>query len=396
MSMFVVIIMALFIAVALYLYIEYRVHTHNLNSIPIRIHVNGTRGKSSVTRLIAGALRENGLKVYAKTTGTLPRMIMENGSEYPIYRPGGANIIEQLRIVSLAANNRADVMVIECMAVHPYLQSITELKFIKATHGVITNARADHLDVMGPTEKDVALALLGTVPREGKLFTAEMDYIEEFKKTCKDRKSELFAVTQLEIESITDEDMAGFNYVEHKENVALILKVCDSLNVPRDVAYRGMWNSQQDPGALSEHEIQFFGRKIMFVNGFAANDPESSERIWRLALETHREFDRKIMIISTRADRPDRSKQLVEAFVKWPPADRYVLMGSGVYLLFRKAVANRVDPSRVVYAEGLPANEIFEEIIAISGQSALVMGIGNIVGPGMELVKYFRNRALKE
>ena len=31
----------------------------DLSRIPIRIHVNGTRGKSSVTRLIAGALRES-------------------------------------------------------------------------------------------------------------------------------------------------------------------------------------------------------------------------------------------------------------------------------------------------------------------------------------------------
>lgn len=32
---------------------EYAVHVRNLKKIPIRIHVNGTRGKSSVTRLIA-------------------------------------------------------------------------------------------------------------------------------------------------------------------------------------------------------------------------------------------------------------------------------------------------------------------------------------------------------
>jgi hypothetical protein len=47
--------------------------------------------------MIAGAFREHGLRTYAKTTGTLPRMIMEDGREYPIYRPTGANIIEQLR-----------------------------------------------------------------------------------------------------------------------------------------------------------------------------------------------------------------------------------------------------------------------------------------------------------
>ena len=36
---------------------EYWRHQRNVKAIPIRIHVNGTRGKSSVTRLIAAGLR---------------------------------------------------------------------------------------------------------------------------------------------------------------------------------------------------------------------------------------------------------------------------------------------------------------------------------------------------
>ena len=385
-------IIILLAAVIIFLFVEYAIHARNLNSIPVRIHVNGTRGKSSVTRLIAGALREHGLKTFAKTTGTLPRMIMDDGREYPIYRPAGANIIEQLRIVSLASHNEAEALVLECMAVQPRLQALTELKFIRATHGVITNARADHLDVMGPTERDVTLALLGTVPCEGKLFTTELDYLKEFQEVCRDRKTELHVVEEGDMGEVRDQDMAGFSYVEHKENVALVLKVCASLGIPRNTALRGMWKTQRDPGAMSEYEIDFFGRRILFVNGFAANDPESSERIWRMALEAHQDFDGKIMVLSARADRPDRSKQLGEAIVHWPQADRYVLMGSGGYVLFRTAVASGVDSSKFVYAEGMATSQIFEEIIGISGQSAMVMGIGNIVGPGMELVNYFRNR----
>lgn len=385
-------IIILVAVVVIFLFMECRIHLRNLHSIPIRVHVNGTRGKSSVTRLIAGALREHGLKTFAKTTGTLPRMIMDDGREYPIFRPAGANIIEQLRIVSLAANNDAQALIIECMAVQPRLQSLTELKFIRATHGVITNARADHLDVMGPSERDVTLALLGTVPLEGKLFTAERDYSEEFVEVCKDRRAELHVVQPGDVEAITDKDMSGFTYVEHKENVALVLKVCASLDIPRDVALRGMWRAQRDPGAMSEYEIDFFGRRILFVNGFAANDPESSERIWRMALQAHQDFHKKIIVLSARADRPDRSKQLGQAIVNWPQADRYVLMGSGVYVLFRTAVASGVDSSKFVYAEGMATSQIFEEIIGISGRSAMVMGIGNIVGPGMELVNYFRHR----
>jgi len=386
------VIITLLISVIAFLFIEYRIHLYNLNSIPIRIHVNGTRGKSSVTRLIAGALREHGIKTYAKTTGTLPRMIMKDGREYPIYRPSRANIIEQLRIVSLAAHNKADVLVVECMALQPILQSLTALKFIRATHGVITNARADHLDVMGPREEDVALSLLGTTPVGGKLFTAELDYLDAFLFACQDRKSELHVVEQGEIDKISDEELTGFNYVEHKENVALSLKVCRSLGVPREVALQGMWRARPDPGAMREFEIEVFGRNIIFVNGFAANDPESSERIWQMALGKYQLVKNKIMILNSRADRPDRSKQLGEALGTWPQADRYILMGTGVYLLFRRAVAGGIDASKFVYAEGMNIERIFEEIMGASGKSAMVTGIGNIGGQGIELVNYFQNR----
>ena len=125
-------------------------HRRFLHSIPIRIHVNGTRGKSGVTRLIAAGLRAGGLRTCAKTTGTLPRMIAPDGSEYPVFRPARANVIEQVRIVRAAARENVDALVIECMALQPALQSLCELKLVRATHGVITNVRADHLDVMGP------------------------------------------------------------------------------------------------------------------------------------------------------------------------------------------------------------------------------------------------------
>jgi poly-gamma-glutamate synthase PgsB/CapB len=319
-------------------------------------------------------------------------MIMDNGREYPIHRPTGANIIEQLRIVSLASHSKAEALVIECMALQPRLQSITELKFIRATHGVITNARADHLDVMGPSEKDVALALLGTAPHRGHLFTAEVDYLDGFKEVCRDRGTELHTLRSAEIETVSDDEMARFGYIEHKENVALVLKVCDHIGVPRDVALRGMWKAKPDPGVMSEYLVEFFGRRIVFFNGFAANDPESSERIWRIAAEKYPDLEHRIMLLNCRADRPDRSKQLGEAIIDWLPADRYMLIGTGAYVLFRSAVAKGVDSSKFVYAEGLGVERIFEEIVGISGKSALAMGIGNIGGPGLELVRLFRNR----
>jgi len=136
--------------------IEFIRHQKRIYSIPIRIHINGTRGKSSVTRLIGAGLREAGIKTITKVTGTYPRLILEDGSEASIYRKESPNIIEQLSIVKYAANRKAEAIVMECMALQPQYQWITEKQMIHATVGVITNVRLDHVDVMGHTLPEIA------------------------------------------------------------------------------------------------------------------------------------------------------------------------------------------------------------------------------------------------
>lgn len=374
--------------------IENWFHRRNLSRIPVRIHVNGTRGKSSVTRLIAAGLREAGITTCAKTTGTLPRMILPDGTEYPIFRPAEPNVIEQLRIVSVAAAQRADALVVECMALQPVLQWLSERKLIKATHAVITNARADHLDVMGPGERDVALALAGMIPQQSKLFTAERRHQDVLKEACGDRGSTMIAISEDEIAAVTPAELAKFAYIEHAENVALALRVCTEMGVDRDTALRGMWRAQPDPGVMTMHQLDFFGRRIQFVNGFAANDAESTERIWNLARERFPDVEKRIAIFNCRLDRPERSHQMGAACVAWEPADHYVLIGSGTYLWARAAVKNGIDLRKITIAEHQRAEDVFETIVGLTGTSALVMGMGNIGGAGLELVQYFRNRSL--
>lgn len=388
------ILLIVFIILILFGFREGLLHHRNLSRIPIRIHVNGTRGKSSVVRLIAGGLREGGIVTCAKTTGTLARMILPDASEYPIFRPAGANVIEQIRIVSVAASYGARAIVVECMALQPQLQYLCESRFLKATHGVITNARADHLDVMGPEEKDVALALAGTTPLRAKLFTAENRHLPAFGHATRDRQSELIAVTPEEVAAVTDEEMESFSYVEHKENVALALRVCADLGINRETALRGMWKAIPDPGAMTISHLRFFGRHIYFVNAFAANDPESSEQLYHMAIDRHPDLEKRILIFNCRTDRPDRSRQLGEACVRWPAADNYLLMGSGTYFLVRAAVANGIPTDKFLFAEHQSEGDIFETIVELAGKSALVVGMGNTKGQGLSLVRFFRNRSI--
>lgn len=301
--------------------------------------------------------------------------------------------LEQLRVVDFAAKNDAEVLVVECMALNPNLIYVTELNMIQSTHGVITNVRAANLDVMGPTERDVALALLGMTPKDAKLFTAERDYVEEFKMACEDRNSELVIVSSEELEEISDEEMSHFSYEEHKENVALVLKICNSLGVSKDIALKGMYQVIPDVGAMNEYHLDYWGREIVFINGFAANDPESSEKIWNSAVYRYTDKKRKIMVINTRADRLSRSVQIGETLAKWKPADNYIIIGSGCYVLIKKAVDSGLDPSQIINAEGLTAATLFEIILEVCDRSAMVMGIGNIKGVGMNLIRIFKNRS---
>jgi len=364
-------------------------HRRNLGRIPIRIHVNGTRGKSSVVRLVAGGLRAGGIVTCAKTTGSAAAMILPDGSEYPIYRPAQANIIEQLRIVDTAADVGAEALVVECMAVQPLLQSLSELRLVRATHGIITNVRADHLDAMGPSEADVAEALAGTVPVGGTLFTATERHLEVLERAARDRGSEVVTVTP---DGVDDAELRRFPHLEHRENVALALRVCTAFGVDRETALAGMWSASSDPGALTVHEVEFFGRRLLFANALAANDPESTGSIWRRVLELVPEVSRRIALFNCRIDRPDRSRQLGEACVAWPPADHYVLMGTGTYILARAATRRGLDVRKLVFVENREPAEIFELLVERAGESALIMGMGNIHGGGEELARFFRNR----
>lgn len=378
-------------------WIESYFHRRNLARIPIRVHVNGTRGKSGVTRLIAAGLRAGGIRTFAKTTGTLPQAIFPDGTEYPVFRPSRANVIEQVRIARLAARQRVDALVIECMALQPALQSLCELELVKATHGVITNARADHLDVMGPTVVDVAKALAATVPVKGKLFTTEQSHLGVFQQAADDRGSKVITVGDEEIGTISWQEMEQFPYIEHPENVALALRVCHDLGVDRHAALQGMWEARPDPGVMKLYQVEEAGRPMVFVNGFAANDPESTGKIWDMIVSRFSHLDRHIAVVNCRADRPDRSAQLAEAALRWQPADHYFVTGTATEIFAKRAVGLGMDRARLTTVENAHAPRLVEALTRQAGRSAMVMGMGNISGPGMELVNYFdaRNKSAR-
>jgi gamma-polyglutamate synthase len=377
---------------ATYGVIELRRHGRALVRIPERVHVNGTRGKSSVTRLIAGGLRASGRRVFTKTTGTMARMIYPDGREVDVYRVGHPNIIEQIRIVRRAVEAGADTLVIECMAVTPELQPVAE-RLIKSTVGVVTNVRADHLDVMGPTVDDVAAALAQTLPRNGHAFTAEHDRAHILESVAARRGTTLRVVADADV---SQSELDGFAYLEHAENVALALTVCAHFGVDRATALRGMQAAAPDPGVLRRYIVRSGDKQLEFVNAFAANDPDSTLLIWRrLGLERRERGVQRIVLANCRPDRIQRSGQIAELVGKRLDADAVVLTGKGTALVAFQAVKHGLPPERIRDLGGMDAERIYERVLDLVEDRGVVVGIGNMVGLGEEIVLHFRNQAMR-
>jgi poly-gamma-glutamate synthase PgsB/CapB len=383
------VIVVLLLIVLAFGFWEYRSHQFHLNQIPLRIHVNGTRGKSSVTRLIAAGLRSNGRRVFVKTTGTKALMISVDGREVPVKRVGRPNIIEQVKIVAEAARQRADVFVTECMGVQPHLQHLLESQFIRSHIGIITNVRADHLDNMGPTLADVANSMCNTIPRNGTLFTSEKNYLNIIRNRAEQAGAR---VVEVDAGSITDEEMRGFPYLEHKENVAVALEVVRHLGEERNKAMAAMQKVVPDPGVVKRFELEIHGKEIEFVNAFAANDPESFLVI-RDMLKIHQEPDKTlIVLVNSRKDRIQRAEQLGEFITSHLDADFFVITGEYTKPLVTRAVACGMPHNKIEDLGGRSIEAVFNSVVSLSSEKTLVFGIGNMVGFGEDIVDYFRSK----
>lgn len=361
--------------------------------------MNGTRGKSSVTRLISAGLRAGGIRTLAKTTGTLPRIIDENGLEIAIQRRANANILEQIRIIQFIWKRNPQALVMECMAVQPEYQWICEHRIVHATHGVITNARPDHLMEMGPTVENVTRSLSNTIPVNAKLFTAERKMAKIFQEVAQKRNTEITIVTPARskiADSISAEDMAGFSYVEHPENVALALTVCQSLDIPRDVALKGMQTCYPDSGALKIFRVEQKGKWCRFVNAMAANDPESTLMIWQKTMERYQgNLGTRIVLLNTRADRFDRSLQLLRMTGENIEHDWFFSIGERTDRLLIYFAKYGIPVEQVVTMSITKPETIFEAIFEkVGDHGGTVMGIGNVGAGGLAVANLFRDRRI--
>jgi poly-gamma-glutamate synthase PgsB/CapB len=320
----------------------------------------------------------------------VPRIILEDGSEIPVRRRGRATIREQMRVIALAARQQADAVVLECMAIHPELQRISEEAIVRSTVGAITNVRRDHTEVMGEARDAVARCLARTVPRGGVLVSADREHAAFLARVAAERGTRFIpAFTAADAADEGEGELLAF-----PENEAVALAVCEAIGVDRACARLGMRGAAPDVGALRIQRIRLGEKAVLFVNAFSLNDVDSLGLAWGRLDRAGRLLRPLTAILNCRADRPTRSRAFGEYLVGRLAVDRLVLVGEATRHAYRAALHAGLDPDRILTWEGrLPATMMDELADRLEEDSGLI-GAGNFYGAGEALAAQLARSAL--
>ena len=342
-------------------------HRRNLRAVPLRIHVAGTRGKSTATRMIAAGLRAGGHRVVAKATGSQPRFILPDGTEEVWPRRGPASIREQAKFFARAARLGAQAAVVECMAIRPELIWASEAHFVRANTAIITNARADHFEEIGDKPEAMLDALRWVVPLGGSLVVAAEAATPALRSWAASRGAEVSIV-----------DTSGLAPLD--ANRALALAVCAVHGVPPDIAGPAMDRADADPGAYREYDLEIGGKTVRFANAFSCNDVDSLARLW--ANTQH--AAPPIVILNARRDRPLRTKHFIDFLAAQRPVPVLFVVGDRLALFLARRAGFMAGAARWLHARTPGA--ALAELAAEAPDRGIIWGVGNYQGFGARMV----------
>lgn len=344
--------------------VEARRHRKNLNDVPIRILVNGTRGKTTLARLLVASLNVQGIRTMGRTTGSEATIIYPDGSVKPIVRKRRARVYELVpffREVSLESSRGVSsglgpvqCVVVECMALQAENQVAFRDWLVRPTHVFITNTYVDHVPEMGPTRESSAQVLGLSVPKGASLYVSDSFY------------DGLDAKVVHVCEEVPIEDP-----LIHPSCMAMAWAFLKDMGFGIETLQAGVSAFVPDKGLLEPFPLRGGG---VFVPSFSVNDETCME-------ETIRKWSSSCggkvnVVFNSRKDREQR------------------------ILLFKNVMSRVCDlvddvlvigdyPKKVAFYIGYGAvscsvEEVFDKVS--SSSSAVFVGLGNIKGAGEELI----------
>jgi len=363
------------------------------------IHVNGTRGKSTVTRMIHALLRKRGMEVYGKTTGSAASFLLPDGTERPVRRFGPANVREQRNMMLLSAylskraffkkedspiKRRETALVFECNAVQEELQRISA-KWLAPDITVITNVREDHVGELG-TAGDAALAFMAAIPANSALVTSESQFTAILETAAKQKK---FIVRYVDPALFVT---GGAGSGEFPANIACVMGVAEHLGMERTEALEAIKEYKPDAGAFGLYSWTAASHPVFFADARAANDVKSTEQLLVAASRAARpETGSKcIFLLVNREDRPDRTWQFLQYITarhRDLPFSRYLCLGQTPLSFLRKMKREGLDCKVLANIHDLD-----KEPEETGENSIYIFAAGNYGGKGRQITLWLEEK----
>ena len=321
----------------IYFSIEYTFLRTTLKKIPLRILVNGTRGKSITTKIIYEILRQEKYKVFAKTTGEIPIQYLPNGTNKQITRFSPASIIENIRLLRGWAYESPDSIVMECMALQSETQSVLSNKILQPSHILITNIAKDHTEVMGHDEKEIAKTIFNCLRQEAKIF------IDENLLNSYYSSEDLPNLHRIGLAESFPEPIDHIPPMILNQNWNLIKYFAQHLKLNPQTVYQCFKKEWCKIGSNIYFSLPDLN--ISIWNLFSVNDIQSTNLFVQLSRNDLPQNSQIIVLLNTRNDRSLRTKQFAEFLKKEFSQSNIWLIGNdrklAMNLLMREGVETK-------------------------------------------------------
>ncbi|MCP4574001.1 MAG: hypothetical protein GY838_16705 [bacterium] len=354
------------LALVAFLMVETILVNRSRRGIPRRIVVTGTRGKSSLVKLLVAGIRTAERDTWGKVTGDVPLLLAPDGSLLPIRRRGAARLHEQRNILRTCHRRGARCLVLESMTISPETMK-AEMRLVQPTLVVVTNVRDDHRETLGRDPAEQRGAYLRALPAGVPWVTMDAALGDHVRQAPE-----------------VPEPVSGDTLSGGAEN----LRVVDELLALAETTLAELgWNTPAAREAMRvaagdldrpSSILRFHGEPVRLLDLFSANDPESLSRLWRDHRRNLQDQGAWPVLLATRADRPLRTRQFCDWLANRRDVGTVHVAGS------HDEAACRLLRSRGIEVARLPSGAL----VPAPGEKeapGILVGMGNARGLGLRL-----------
>jgi len=325
-------------------------YTCLLDSVRVRIAVNGVRGKSSLVVLLERLFRSRGFTTYGKVTGENPFSI-KDGVFYPIPRMEGFPISLDENICEFYKYFPFDAMIVENQAITPYTIRVVNELLVKPHIIVVTNVRRDHGDSLGWDLRSVARSL-------GRGFSRASIVV------CGEQRVELNSILERYARGVG----ALFDVVEVPEAVRglpgvelvfIASRIMDRLGLDSMKPYE---EGEALESILKHFTLRESSIGVSWFPGAKLNDIDSTSIVLKYMMDRYP--SRGFMLVAYfRSDRPSRTISFTEFFdnIDLDRVGRIYLVGFGADYVYRRVKGRVREVSRILPDSTKSIEQIIQE-----------------------------------